>query len=301
MSGPYPSTRTAPHRAADRPVPAARARRSRRRAPVVIAVVILVLLASGAFALDWWAGATEEPAPAPAPDPLPIEPPVQAVASPDPGPTVEPTEPPPPVLKLPGKVPTSGPGSFRHAPGRSEVLGESGPVLRFRVAVEEGLDEDLAQVADFVEATLGDDRSWTAGGDRRFRRVPGGADHDFTVYFATRDTAARMCADGGLDITGSGLPDGGVSCRTPGRAIINYTRWQKSVPHYVDAGVPLEVYRQMVVNHEVGHELGYGHAGCPGKDRPAPVMQQQTIFLDGCTANPWPYRRGDYYTGPPVA
>lgn len=276
-------------------------RRSRRGPLLVTAAIILVLLGSGAVALDWWADASGEPAPVLDSDPLPIEPPVQAAVSPDPGPDVGPTEPPPPVLKLPGKVPTSGSGSFRHAKGESGVLGESGPVLRFRVAVEDGLDEDLAEVADFVEATLGHDRSWTAAGDLRLRRVPGGADHDFTVYLATRDTAAQMCAAGGLDVIGSGLPKGGVSCRTPGQAIINYTRWQKSVPHYVDAGVPLEVYRQMVVNHEVGHELGYGHAGCPGKDKPAPVMQQQTIFLDGCRANPWPYRRGEYYTGPPVA
>lgn len=280
-------------------MPDARPRRS-RRAPVVIAVIVLTLLGSGALALDWWVGASEEPAPAPVPDPVPFNPPVPAAASPDPGPPVEPTEP-PPVLTEPGKVPTSGPGRFRYAPGTSKTLGESGPVLRFRVAVERGLNEDLAETAGFVESTLGNKRSWTGGGDRRLRRVPGDADHDFTIYFATRDTAARMCAEAGLDILGPGLPDGGVSCRTPGRAIINFTRWQKSVPHYVKAEVPLEVYRRMVLNHEVGHELGYGHAGCPGKGEPAPVMQQQTIFLDGCEANPWPYRRGGYYTGPPVA
>lgn len=278
----------------------AEGKRSRRRRLLVTAAVVLLLLAAGAVTLDWWAGATEEAAPEPETVPPPAEPPVPVAVSPDPGPRVRPTGPPAPVLRLSGDFPTSGPGTFTVAKGKSDVLGESGPLLRFRVAVEDRIDEDPAEVADFVVATLGDEQGWTAGGDLRLQRVPEGTDHDFVVYLATRDTTAQMCAQAGLDVVGSGLPKGGVSCRTPGRAILNYSRWRRSVPHYVDAEVPLEVYRQMVVNHEVGHELGYGHVGCPGKGEPAPVMQQQTIFLDGCEVYPWPYLDGKYHTGPPV-
>jgi Protein of unknown function (DUF3152) len=43
-----------------------------------------------------------------------------------------------------------------------------------------------------------------------------------------------------------------------------------------------------VVNHEVGHWLGFGHSRCSGAGRLAPVMQQQSIGLEGCTFNPWP-------------
>ena len=49
-----------------------------------------------------------------------------------------------------------------------------------------------------------------------------------------------------------------------------------------------ELYAAVVVNHETGHWLGLGHASCPGRGRPAPVMQQQSIGMQGCTPNAWP-------------
>jgi len=202
------------------------------------------------------------------------------------------------LLALPGLVPTHGSGTFTYAPGRGKVLGTKGPLRRFRVAVEQGSNEDVAGFAAQVEAILGDKRSWVGDGQVRLQRVPGGEAAAFTVYLATRDTAGRMCRSGGVTITVGGRPY--TSCRTTGRAIINLDRWRLSAAPYLAAKTPLPVYRQYVVNHEVGHELGQQHQGCPKRGGPAPVMVQQTLTLRGCVPYAWP-RRGDHrFEGPPA-
>ena len=197
---------------------------------------------------------------------------------------------------LPGRVPTRGTGKFVYAAGRGKVLGTGGPLRRFRVAVEQGSEEDVAAFAAQVEATLGDTRSWIGGGRLRLQRVGGADAYDFTVYLATRDTAGVMCARGGVNVRVGGRPY--TSCRSTGKAIINLDRWRLSARPYVAAGVPLTVYRQYVINHEVGHELGRSHQGCPKSGGPAPVMVQQTLTVRGCTPYAWPRRGNRELVGP---
>lgn len=203
-----------------------------------------------------------------------------------------------PVLSLPGPVPFAGRGSFGYDDRPGGVLGRSGTLGRFRVAVENGSGEDVHAFGDAVQTALAGPGSWVDSGQLRLQRVSAGVGYDFTIYLATARTAGRMCLAGGTDIRIGGRPY--TSCRAPGKVIINLDRWRLSVPHLVKAGLPLERYRLYVINHEVGHQLGYHHERCPGAGRPAPVMQQQTLFLNGCTPNPWPYVAGRRYTGPPV-
>jgi hypothetical protein len=216
-----------------------------------------------------------------------------------PPPVLPPTAPPtvaPPLLQQSGPVPAHGKGEFSYAWGRGPVLGKAGAVRHFRVAVEQGSGEDVAAFATQVEATLGDQRGWIGDGKSRLQRVAGADRADFTVYLATRDTAARMCRAAGTDITVGGRPY--TSCRTTGKAIINLDRWRLSAPPYVEAKVPLSVYRQYVINHEVGHEFGHHHEGCPKRGGPAPVMVQQTLTLRGCVPYAWPRRNGYRLAGP---
>ncbi|SCL14137.1 DUF3152 domain-containing protein [Micromonospora inyonensis] len=202
----------------------------------------------------------------------------------------------PPLLRMPGPVPSTGRGTFGYDDRPGELLGRAGTLRRYRVAVEAGSGEDARTFGTEVEQVLAAPGSWIGSGRLRLQRVPGNAPHDFTVYLATPRTAGTMCAAGGVNIRVGGRPY--TSCRAPGKVIINLDRWRTSVPHFVGAGVPLTTYRAYVVNHEVGHELGYRHERCPKPGRPAPVMMQQTLFLKGCVANPWPYLDGRRYAGP---
>ncbi|MGC5019739.1 DUF3152 domain-containing protein [Micromonospora sp. DT47] len=216
-----------------------------------------------------------------------------------PAPTLSPSpsasSPAPPVLRLAGAVPAAGWSTFGYDDRAGAMLGRSGAVQRYRVAVENGSGEDVRAFSDAVQAALAGPGSWVDGDQLRLLRVPAGAPADFTVFLATPGTAGRMCLAGGVDVRVGGRPY--TSCRAPGKVIINLDRWRTSVPHFVRAGVPLSLYRTYVVNHEVGHQLGHHHEGCPGAGRPAPVMQQQSLFLGGCTANPWPFLGGRRYTG----
>jgi hypothetical protein len=157
---------------------------------------------------------------------------------------------------------------------------------------------DAAGSRRAVEATLGDSRSWVGDGRFRLQRVSPTVRADFTIFLATRYAAERMCARGGIDIKVGAVPF--TSCRTVGRAIINLDRWRLSAPPYVAANVPLTTYRQYVVNHEVGHELGHRHQDCPKRGGPAPVMVQQTLTLRGCVANSWPRVGNRQLPGPLV-
>ncbi|GAA2005897.1 DUF3152 domain-containing protein [Nocardiopsis rhodophaea] len=168
-----------------------------------------------------------------------------------------------------------GSGDLTVVPGTSEVAGK-GPLKRYMVEVETGLPGDPEDFAAAVDQVLSDDRSWIADGAMSMQRVDSGP-VDFRVTLAAPDTVDSLCAP--LRTMGY------VSCHQGGRSIINQNRWVSGVEHFDG---DLETYRTYVINHEVGHALGKGHVPCPGRGETAPVMQQQTFGLDGCTANGWP-------------
>ena len=274
---------------------AARGRRRRRWWPVVL--VVAALLATAWLVVpSGFRPAADKPSSAAPPSAVP--PSAVGSAPPSAAPSVPATSVavPKDLLALSGAVPTSGTGKFTYAAGHGRVLGAKGELRRFRVAVERGGNEDVAAFAAQVEATLGDRRSWIGDGRLRLQRVSGSEKADFTVYLATRETAGRMCRIGGVDITVNGRPY--TSCRSAGRVIINLDRWRLSAKPYRDAKVPITVYRQYVINHETGHELGHSHEGCPKRGGPAPVMVQQSLTVRGCVPYAWPRRDGRRFAGP---
>lgn len=174
---------------------------------------------------------------------------------------------------------TKSSGVLRVVPGSAKANrpASSGVrTIRYRLEIEQGLSFNGRSVAVNVHSTLTDSRGWQRLEGVRFIRTDK-SDADLRIIVATPTLTDKLCRP---LVTG-----GEVSCRVEDRVVLNAKRWAYAVPAYARA---IDSYRSYVVNHEVGHALGFGHAKCDGPGRPAPVMMQQTKGMQGCRPNPWP-------------
>ncbi|MEU3093429.1 DUF3152 domain-containing protein [Streptomyces sp. NPDC006967] len=187
--------------------------------------------------------------------------------------------------KYPLGATRAGGGTFYAIPGIDKAPGK-GQKITYRVDVEQGLGLDGELFAEAVHRTLNDNRSWAHNGARTFERVHSGR-VDWVITLAGSRTTADWCAKSGLDTT-----EDNVSCDSAAteRVMINAYRWAQGSETYGD---DIHGYRQMLINHEIGHRLGFNHVTCDKDGDLAPVMQQQTKFLDhdgiSCRPNPWAY------------
>ncbi len=211
-----------------------------------------------------------------------------------------------PAVALPagGAFTERGTGGFHIVPGTTEQVGQGlDHVYTYTIDVEDGVDTvgyggDEAY-AQLVAATLSNPKSWIKDEKVGFRRVDD-PNADFHIALTSQMTVRDTC---GYDIPVES------SCYNADlkRVVLNESRWVRgAVAYQGDIGS----YRQYMVNHEVGHAIGYAqHQPCESSNGLAPVMMQQTFGtannelsqLDThgvvkaddlvCTANPWPYPR----------
>ena len=193
-----------------------------------------------------------------------------------------------------GAFTESGPGTWVIVPGSGPQVG-TGELFTYSVELETGVvlpggQEGLAQI---VDTTLANPKSWVGSGKYAFQRVDGGAP-DIRITLASQQTARQLC--------GFRIPFD-ASCWRGGRVVLNTARWERGAVAFQGNVV---AYQQYVVNHEVGHALGFGHKACGEQGGLAPIMMQQTwgvsndylaalgsdnVTADGkvCVPNPWPY------------
>lgn len=127
-----------------------------------------------------------------------------------------------------------------------------------------------------VSRILADPRGWGATGEIVFRHISTGRPRIW-VKLATPPTTDRLCAPT--------RTNGIWNCRAGNSVVVNSDRWLTGRSTWPGS---LTEYRALIINHETGHVLGFGHRGCSGAGTPAPVMQQQGVSLKGCRANAWP-------------
>ncbi|GAA2261605.1 hypothetical protein GCM10010232_61340 [Streptomyces amakusaensis] len=242
----------------------------------------------------------KQPEPEPEPEQRKPEPKKPAPKKPEPKkPAPKKPEPKKPAPKKPApkepkhpevSVPATGPGTFTPVRLSGERHGR-GPVRRFRVEIEDGVRLPGPATARAVSDVLGHPRGWTRDSSYGFQLVESGP-VDFTVKVATPGTTDRLC------FVTTPASRGKVNCRVGHDVVVNLKLWTRGSPRFDG---PVEEYRALIINHEVGHELGRGHETCPGPGLPAPAMMQQIKGLLGCEANAWPYdTEGRYVRGPSV-
>jgi hypothetical protein len=140
----------------------------------------------------------------------------------------------------------------------------------------DGNRSSLEAFAADAAGTYADPRGWSLGGSIAFRRVASGG--EFTLWLAAASQVPTF----------GSICDSEWSCTVGRNVIINETRWLTASPSWNASHHTLADYRHLVVNHETGHWLGFGHQFCGGPGQLAPVMQQQSISLQGCQPNAWP-------------
>lgn len=127
-------------------------------------------------------------------------------------------------------------------------------------------------------STYADLRGWSLDGQVQFAYADSGC--DFTVWLASSDQMGSFGA----------ICDNYWNCEVNNNVVVNLDRWQQATPSWTQTKGTNNIseYRDMLINHETGHMLGFGHTGCPGAGQPAPVMMQESINLQGCVFNAWP-------------
>jgi Protein of unknown function (DUF3152) len=210
------------------------------------------------------------------------------------------------ILPDGGPYTEAGAKTWHIVPGNDPQVGQgTTKVFKYTVEVEDGIDTTSyggdEGFARMVSQTLANPKSWTHNPQFAFVRVDGGQP-DFRVSLTSPMTGREGC---GYEIPIE------TSCYNPSfqpdgqpRVLLNEARWVRgAVPFQGDVGA----YRQYLINHEVGHAIGYQHhEPCGANDQLAPVMMQQTFSTndndnsrfdpewvkpDGktCKPNPWPY------------
>lgn len=255
-----------------------------------LAVVAVALLAGGMLMAVWPSHADPAVGAAtPVDAPIPIATASPRPASPSPTPTASATSPsvtPTPKSVAEGAVVTGLVENVDGLPNTVVALGD-GPVygdpaagvITYSVETDQSLAAEMPALLATVEAALGNtEKGWTAYAPRALQRVGSTEAASIRIVLAPPALVDETCLRVGLDTAGL------YSCWDGAHTMLNSDRWFHATPEFTD----LPVYRTYLINHEFGHGLGYDHEYCAGDGMVAPVMQQQSISLQGCQPNGWP-------------
>ena len=161
-----------------------------------------------------------------------------------------------------------------HSPDRTSNY--SRRFFNISIQVEFGLNLNLNCLSEMIPGILNDPRGWATVENTSFQIVDKEV-ADLNIVFASPDTVDELCYP---------LQTNGIySCRNEKNVVINMYRWLSGAE---DFNNEIATYRIYLINHEVGHYLGWGHTDCPSENALAPVMMQQSKSTNECIPNGWP-------------
>lgn len=111
---------------------------------------------------------------------------------------------------------------------------------------------------------------WTLGGRLRF--VPASSNCDFTVGVVPADDMATV----NVACTAR------TTCQVGSQLAVSAGAWAAAPAGWKGN---LDEYRSELIQHEVGHWLGFDHVSCLSTDAPKPILQAPTVVLAGCSPN----------------
>jgi hypothetical protein len=133
----------------------------------------------------------------------------------------------------------------------------------------------------FIDNILQDQRGW-AGKGYSFTLLSSRKNADVIVMKRTNRQIRDLFVDR-PDLEGLSVANLAV---TPTEIFINGRNWNNIPKDFMGS---LDSYRAYLIQHEMGHALGYGHKQPhPDPQLPCPVMYQQTRGTKNrCQVNPW--------------
>lgn len=224
-----------------------------------------------------------------------------------------------------GTVTARGDGDYRGVGSAGMTAGDpdrdDADTYSFVVEVENGLETSSFGGGDAfaaaVDATLSDPRSWISDGTFAFRHVSvtDRRAPDLRIRLTSPETTREVCGaqielETSCFVRGPDVEGERRGAADAGRVVVNAARWTRGATTFEG---DLGSYRQYLLNHEVGHGLGFArHQVCPEDGVLAPVMMQQTLSLNNgeledleagaeygaagrdvtCRPNSWPYPHG---------
>lgn len=151
----------------------------------------------------------------------------------------------------------------------------------YKVHIHESIQDitgrKLNNFTNHVKRILSHPKSWNVD----FVYVNNDIDADvfMNIYLTTDNFISKVC----------GFDEKPLSCANMNTRdiYINEYRWLHGS---VKSKMNLEDYRNYVINHEVGHALGFLHEK-PRKNCKCPVMHQQTLYVEPGKPNPFPTKK----------